>query len=247
MIIGKSSIDTKAKVLLLRQAIAALPAKMSELQGDVKEFNLYVQHKRDELLGRGQTVDELMAHIFQAYLRVSDDNFIRYIQSKKDQYEEEGTMTAEVLMELALGRYNLIKQQNAAVAEGEDRIIALQATSTPTTGIASEGERIVALEAQLQLMQDKFNNRNRKQSGSKPKYTIQPWKRMKPNENEKQTKVHNERTYHWCRFHEMWTAHHPKDCTLGKKGGGQQTTPPPPQGGNVQNALQALMYTDEYV
>lgn len=53
VIIGKSTVDTKAKVLLLRQEVASLSYKMMDLKGDVVEFNLYAQRKRDELLSRG--------------------------------------------------------------------------------------------------------------------------------------------------------------------------------------------------
>ena len=122
VIIGKASIDTNAKVLLLRNEVASLPSKMSELKGDIQEFNLYAQRKRDELLCRGQSVDELVAHLFTSYLRSPDENFVRYIQTKKDKYEEDGSVTADELMALALVKHDLIKQQMAAVTEVDNRI-----------------------------------------------------------------------------------------------------------------------------
>jgi hypothetical protein len=38
-IIGRASIDTKAKILLLRESVSHMYVKMNELKGDVREFN----------------------------------------------------------------------------------------------------------------------------------------------------------------------------------------------------------------
>lgn len=219
VIIGKFTVDTNAKVLLLRQEVSSLPYKMVEFQGDVLAFNVYAERKRDELLSRGQTVDELIAHLFSAYLRCSDEQpFVRYIQAKKDTYEEDGVITADELMSLALVKFELIKQQNAALHEGEERIVAMQAHQPTTRGSNGSDERFVAMEATLRLMQAQLaggqgrgggrNNRNKKNDQA------HAWKKVKPKAGEPQTKVFSGRTYHWCRFHEAWTMHLPADCTL---------------------------------
>lgn len=149
-IIGHSSIYiTNAKVLLLRFEIANLPYKMIELKGDIKEFKLYAFHKRDELLCCGQSVKELIAHLFQSYyLRSPDENFAQYLQSKKDKFEEDGSLTPEELMSFTQVKYELIIQQTAAVSEGEERIIAMRATVNPNEESAQVA-RFVAMEAQV--------------------------------------------------------------------------------------------------
>jgi hypothetical protein len=68
LFVGRAFIDTNAKVNMIRQKIATLKnALQEEYRGNVLECNLYVGNLCDELLGRGQQVDELVAHLFDAY------------------------------------------------------------------------------------------------------------------------------------------------------------------------------------
>lgn len=248
-IIGISSIDTMAKVLLLRDEIAALPHKMVDLKGDVREFNLYAQRKRDDMLSRGQGVEELIAHLFRAYLQSPDENFVRYIQSKKDKYEEDGSVTADQLMALSLVKYDLIKQQNAAASEGEERVIAMRVSQTGSNSnnTISNDERFVAMETTIRLLQERLTQGGQGARGSNKKNkrndAAHAWKKIKPKANETQTKVFSGRTYHWCRHHEAWTMHHPDECTLGNPhlATGTANAPQPTATGNYANATSAML------
>jgi hypothetical protein len=75
ILIGKASIDTKAKVLLLREVIANLHVKIGEFNGDVCKFNIFVNNTTDELACRGQMADELVTNLFKAYEQINDDQF----------------------------------------------------------------------------------------------------------------------------------------------------------------------------
>jgi hypothetical protein len=77
VVIGRSSIDTNAKLGILRKKIARLPETMKhELKGNVREFNAYVAEQRNQLIGRRQGVNELITHLFDAYLNgVADEEF----------------------------------------------------------------------------------------------------------------------------------------------------------------------------
>ena len=257
IIIGKSTVDTKAKVLLLRQEVATLSYKMISLKGDIVEFNQYAERKRDELLSRGQTVDELIAHLFTAYLLSPVEPFVRYIQAKKDIYEEDGTtITADELMALALVKHELIIQQTAAVNEGEDRIIAMRATTQADAAVDDQAARFIAMEASLRLMQERLNGAQGRGAGrnsrNKKSDQAHAWKKVKPKTGEPQVKVFSGRTYHWCRFHEAWTMHSPAECTLGNAQPAANPNPPAAananQGGTysaaANRALTAMMYDD---
>ena len=89
-IIGRSSIDTNAKVTMLRKRIAKLADTMkNEHKGNVRDFNIYVAEQRDQLRGRGHDVNELLTHLFDAYLNgVNDEEFHRYIESYQNQYDD---------------------------------------------------------------------------------------------------------------------------------------------------------------
>ena len=103
VLIGRSSIDTNAKISMLRQRIARLPEKMKEMKGNVREFNLYVAEQRDQLLGRGAEVSELITFLFEAYLNgVADEEFHRYIETYRNQFDDNIIIAPERLMQLAL-------------------------------------------------------------------------------------------------------------------------------------------------
>jgi hypothetical protein len=194
-IIGKASIDTKAKILLLRETVANLHVKMNEFGGDVRKFNTYVETIRDALAGRGQQVDELVAHLFRAYEQVNDDQFRTYVNSKRDKYDEDGEITADELMRLAQSKYDLIKHRAEA--------------STLTGG--NPKDKIIALEAEIQALKATMNRPNRT---PRKERDSQAWKKIKPKPTEPQTKTHKSRQYHWCKKHQAWTAHTNEECRL---------------------------------
>jgi hypothetical protein len=71
-IIGQSSINTKAKVLLLQESVLHLYVKMLGLKKNVREFNQYVSKIKSALVGWGENVSELIMHLFKAYEQVPD-------------------------------------------------------------------------------------------------------------------------------------------------------------------------------
>jgi hypothetical protein len=118
VIIGKASIDTKAKVLLLRETVANLHIKIGEYNGDVRKFNIYVDSIRDALAGRGQSVDELVTHLFRAYETINDEQFKAYIHNKRDKYDDGEELSADQLMSLAQNKFDLIRHR----AETESQV-----------------------------------------------------------------------------------------------------------------------------
>lgn len=199
IIIGKASIDTKAKVLLLRETISNLHVKMNEYGGDVRKFNIYVENVRDALAGRGQTVDELTTHLFKAYEQVSDEQFLMYIRTKRDKYDEEGDISADELMRLAQSKYDLIKHRAEAAA-----------LSHP-----DPKDKIIALEAQLLAL--KASSPPRGPAGKQSKKAGRDpfaWKKVKPKDGDSKIKTVGGKQYHWCDKHKAWTVHSPSECRL---------------------------------
>jgi hypothetical protein len=130
LIVGRASIDTNAKVNMIRQKIANLKhALRDEFKGNVREFNVYVANLRDELTGRGQQVDELVAHLFDAYTQsVPNDEFHRYIEMHRNMYDDGLVLSSEQLMRHAVTKYDTINQRSSAAQEGEPPVLALQVT-----------------------------------------------------------------------------------------------------------------------
>jgi hypothetical protein len=221
VIIGRSSIDTNAKISLLRKKIARLTETMkNEFKGNVREFNTYVSLQKDQLLGRGQDVSELITHLFDAYLSgVADEEFHRYIETYQNQYDDGMVITPERLMQNALTKYDTIMQRREASSESENRVIALKAEATKDEQLATLTAQIAALQANYAAKGNEKGKTSTKVNAAKK---IPAWKKVAPADNESKTIVKTindkKKTFHWCPNHQMWTIHLPKDCTYGKEG-----------------------------
>jgi hypothetical protein len=200
LLIGKASIDTKAKVLLLHEQIANLHIKMVEFKGNVRELNTHVDQLHTALEGRGQQVDELIMHLFSAYKAVPDPNFLRFIQNQRDDYEREDNavdISVKALMLLACNKYDLLNHRNSIPGDNSDSIVALE-TKTAPTSISEDGK-----------------NRRRK-GNHHPE-----WKLVAPSGTDAKTKKVGAKTFHWCSYHKLWSIHSKKEC---RKGGSSQIT-----------------------
>jgi hypothetical protein len=113
-IIGRSSIDSTAKVGMLRKKIANRPIViMEEHKGNIRTFNIYVAKQREQLLGRGKGVEELSTFLFDAYLKVPDEEFRRYIEVYRDRNDEGTPIDDETLMRVALNKYEVIQHRKS--------------------------------------------------------------------------------------------------------------------------------------
>jgi hypothetical protein len=195
-VIGRATIDTRAKVRLLRATVSNLPVKIDEFSCDLRKFNVYVDTLRESLMGHGQYNDEeMISHLFRAYERVDDKDFANFLSTRRDQYDNGERVTVDVLMRAALNKYNLIQQR----AETESMI-----NREPK-------EKIMALEAQLLALKATTTATNpRKKTGKDPF----AWKKVKPKANEPNEKTVKGRKYTWCKFHQAWTIHAESDCRL---------------------------------
>jgi hypothetical protein len=204
LIVGRASIDTNAKVNMLRQKIANLKNTLrDEYKGNVREFNVYVANLRDELVGRGQQVDELVAHLFDAYTQsVPNDEFHRYIEMHRNMYDDGLLLSSEQLMRHAVTKYDTINQRASTSQESEPPVLALQVTNELKKGDTTNEV--------MQALLAKLGEASKRKGGRK----IPAWKKVAPKANESTTKTMNSKTFHWCPKHKMWTVHKPDECTL---------------------------------
>jgi hypothetical protein len=208
-IIGRASIDTKAKVLLLRESISHLYVKINDFKGNVRDFNEHVSEISAALRGRGQNVEELIMPLFKAYEQVPDAQFSRYIETIRDRYDADEDITADQLMTMAVTKYDLITQRNSMPSDANaEKIVALQAKIKDLK--SGEGSKL-----------RKFKKRD-------------AWKLIAPKPNEDVTKLVNGRNYHYCQFHKQWTAHSPAECD--RNPDNQKNNQPSPQQPNDKNA-----------
>ena len=222
VIIGRSSIDTNAKISMLRKKIARLPqALRNDFKGNVREFNMYVTEQRDQLLGRGQEVSELITFLLEAYLNgVDDEEFHRYIEGYQNQFDDNVVITPDKLMQVALTKYETIMQRKETSNDTEQRVIAYQA-ETKDDDVEALKAKIAVLEANYANVKGN-GNKVGKNSNAAAKNKIPAWKKVAPTASEPQVMVKTindkKKTFHWCPHHQMWTIHLPKDCTYRKEG-----------------------------
>jgi hypothetical protein len=208
LIVGRASIDTNAKTNMIRQKIANLKHAMrDDFKGNVRDFNVHVASLRDQLLGRGQQVDELVTHLFDAYTdSVPNEEFKRYIEMHRNMFDDGLELSSEQLMRHALTKYDTINQRSVTKQEGEPTVLALQAAA-PKQEKKSNNDFIKSLIAKLG-----------ESKGKKSPRKVPNWKKKEPAEKEPSTKTVNGKKYHWCPKHKLWTIHTPNDCTLQLEG-----------------------------
>jgi hypothetical protein len=242
LVIQESSIDTNATTRFLREQLSSLNKLMTEKDSNVIEFNESVRGLLDSLASRGETTQDLLSNLFKGYEAASDDQFVKYILKKQDDYDEGSDITPDKLMLLAAQKYRTLVQAGKWNAPDEkmQKIIALEAT-------------IKKLQKGSKPSKDKKPNPEKNKKGNKEKEekskTLKPdWMMVKPKEGEPKTKTVDGKEYHWCPNHEAWTRHSPEECK--GKGAGASNKPPKGKKGkpkpklSISRALQAIAEDD---
>ena len=221
LLMQKAIIDTRATASLLRENLSSLDTYVSSVKSNIEDFNKYVKMNHEGLKARGERCDDLMINLFKGYQSASDGEFVRYIKQKKDAYDDGDDMTPESLMTLALNKYETLSKQdlwNAKTAE-QEQIVAL----TAELGKIKDVNLKLARAFSKNDKSDKGSNDKKKKGKGKgkgkgkSKENKWAWKKVAPKDNESKTKQFNDKSYHWCDTHLLWTEHHPNDCELKKK------------------------------
>ena len=129
VIIRESHLDTNATTQSIRMKLSNLDNHMLKISSNITQFNGYVKLLVRSLQARGQKTEALLSHLFKGYLAASDKSFNKYINDKKDRYEEGEEISADKLMQLADNKYRLLKEREEwdAPSAEEEKIMALQA------------------------------------------------------------------------------------------------------------------------
>ena len=101
--------DTNATLVRIHRQLQDLPKYIETVSNDIEKFNLYVEDLEAPLAARGHKSTELLMHLFTAYSGVKDSVFVRYIESKQNQYDEGASITTQELMATALAKFHTRK------------------------------------------------------------------------------------------------------------------------------------------
>jgi hypothetical protein len=202
VIVRESHNDTNATVKFIRERLSSLDTYMTTVDSDITKFNQHVQSNIIALHARGETTHDLLSNLFKGYAAASDRAFVAYIAKKEDEYEEGTNIEPKKLMQLALNKYNTLKEAGKwkAPSDEESKILALTAELNKLkkkSGNSSKGTK----------KKDVTSNNKKTERLPKPKWMSEP-----PKSGDPKTKIVDKKTYHWCPKHESWTRHHPSEC-----------------------------------
>jgi hypothetical protein len=129
LILSKAQTDTVATVSLLRKKVSGLSEKMNEMQGNIVQFNTYVNNLITEFAAYGANCDELMPNVFWAYLAVEDEKFVRLAERLQDVWLQAPGTPLNSFMIRTENKYNIRIQMGTwkAPRKQASEILALKA------------------------------------------------------------------------------------------------------------------------
>jgi len=100
---------------------------MVSIDSDIIKFNDHVKELLQQLHARGGTTHDLLSNLFKAYKVVKDKEFTKYINDKKNEYDEGKNILPSHLMLLAANKFKTMKQDDEwnAPSEELEQIMAL--------------------------------------------------------------------------------------------------------------------------
>jgi hypothetical protein len=222
VIIRESHIDTRATVRHIRAKLASMSTYLPTVNYNITDFNRYVRELLDSLHARGETTQDLLANLFEAYKTAADKDFVSYIKMKENDYDEGKEVDPYVLMHQAQNKYKAMIDDKtwAAPTKEEEKIIALEAKITKLTSKKNPQKDKKKGQRGHKNKSKGKNTKNGNQDGQNG-YTKPAWQTKPPTDNEKgKSKKVNKKEYWLCPHHKSWCRHKPDEC----RGVGNQNT-----------------------
>jgi len=213
IVIRESHIDTNATTRIICEQLTKLDKFMVLIYSDIIKFNDHVKELLQQLHARGGTTHDLLSNLLKAYKVIKDKEFTKYINDKKNEYDEGKDFNPSQLMLLASNKFKTMKQDDEwnAPSEEQEQIMALQAqVNKLKQSKANKGD------GPINKGRDKSTSENKYRRTSKKGYNnsrIKPkWMMIPPKEGKRHEKTVKGKKYHWCPKHEAWVRHIPSKC-----------------------------------
>ena len=100
---------------------------LSTVNSEIEKFNQYANVNVDGLKSRGEKMDYIMINLFKSYQLASDGEFVRYINIKRDQYNDGYNVSPDKLMTSALKKFKILRNYNKwnTMSPDQEHIVAL--------------------------------------------------------------------------------------------------------------------------
>ena len=222
LLMKKSVIDNRATASHLRTNLINLDSYMSTVNSNIRLFNQYVKINLEGLKALRENHDDLMVNLFRGFMQAMDQDFVKYIKDKKDDYDEGADIDAERLMELALIKYeNMVTEGSWRVlSPADEKLQALNATVDELKDANLRLSKSLKANHQKNKPQQSFKGKsNQKKKSPKNKNKTRQnedmaWKKKPPRDGEPTTKQVQDKTWYWCLDHLAWVMHNPSECRL---------------------------------
>ena len=218
---------------------------MGTVSLNIELHNLHVRDAHEGLLARGQKKDHLVMKIFKGYKAASDNNFVEYITKKEADFMEGKDYDADELMQLALNKYTMRKEngEQDAPSSEQEQITALSLKLSKVKSANSSKKSKEKNKGGNGAKNDpKTNKKGKKEKKRKSDMDERfKWKMVPPGDGQPQTKEVFHKTYHWCVKHQAQTVHSNEECTLEVAATAtSSTTTNKPTDTKIENAMQTI-------
>lgn len=222
-LLSKFYVETRATNFHLRQKMQHLPTTIADMSYNIASFNDRVRELVKDLASGGETSTDLIVYVFEAYLKVDDSVFNRYIERKKEAYDDGSEeVTVDALLDLALVKYNQIKQAGKwrSKTPEQEQIFALLSKLDNHTK-----QKFIEKDPKKNKGKDKTDGYKKKKGPRTPekkkkgspekKLKLPPWRYVRT--GQESTMVKDGKTWYWCDYHEFWCDHQTGDCRAKKR------------------------------
>ena len=196
---------------------------MSTVNSDIENFNKYIKDNVGGLKARGDRTDYSMIILLKPYRVSSDGEFLRYIKTKRYQYNGGYNISTDKLMTSALSKSEIIGKDNKwnSMSPEQEQIISLASVFKK---LKYDNIKLAKNFQTSTSGKGKGKGKGHKQNGKQSQYGKgkEEWKKQEPKDGEANTNKFNEKTYFRCPTHQAWTIHRPEECKLKT----EQTKPP---------------------
>lgn len=224
-IFKKCEIGTLAMIAMIRSDLQNLDKLVLQCKSNIRIFNSKVKTMvQKKLRCYGEPVHNLIHSLFKAYDVVKDSEFVRTIRDERKAFilGNRPDLTADSLMDLAESLFNIYVEDKSWMQHinHEEQIVALQAEIKSLKAKSSSNNRTNSSRGKGGKGNASRNRRSNNKSekcddddNSEKKWS---WKTKAPSSKESKERVHEGKTYYWCKNHRqgngLWVLHKPVDC-----------------------------------
>ena len=222
ILVNKCQVQSRATTLNIRTQISSLSIKIVEVKYDIDDLHAYVNQLIVSINGYGESIsdEELVLHLFSAYVKVPDEDFKTLIKAERSKYSL-GTvqLKCQDLMHHAKDIFDMRKTnlEEPYLAKSPETLqieaLTAQLAQAKTSKKSDKKSRKTSKKKRAAAAAA-AKNKGTKTKDGETKADPWAWKSEAPKEDENDEKTVKGKTYHWCKHHKKWCIHTEAECQI---------------------------------